>query len=714
MYFGLDTSAKSMLINKNIFKEGIGNMLTDFQRANNLFEITFISPEKERISISSDMLKCTTSCDGVAVFEDKEYFDCRVVVTENHADDHRKLLRINVENHTDCIIESINFPMLVLECNMKGQGGSDTIFWPSMEGTLVEDVDNTFVSFVEKRLGGGYCGITPGAATMQYMAFFSGDQFIYYAAHDEKCNLKDFEYRFIDDNHVEFLCKLYPGGCKNYEMDYDMVIGCFAGDWQDAAEVYRTWLESSNMLLPPKLSERTDLPAWLEESPVTMLYPVRGTKDSDRDEQMAPNCYYPYTNILPVLDMYADKLKSKMLPLLMHWEGSAPWATPYIWPPYGDLKNFEKMVNEIHKRGHLVGVYASGLGITTQGVTDSSYHNEEEYENGGWKECTCRDITGEPMITDLAFVRSGYDVCPSCRKVKDTMVAEAMKIANADIDYYQAFDQNLGGLPRFCWSDQHNHPPAPGKWISDEMSILFGEMQDAIGDAGKEMVLGCELAASETAMRYLPFNDLRWFTAFRQGIPVPAYSYIYHEYINNYMGNNNGIEWFLKLDEAPDNLLYRTAYSFLAGDMLTIVLGADGKIGWCWNAPHDGSYPDQDIMIEFIKNANAWRTGFTKKYLRYGRMLKCERAQCERSLAAVCRSDKKIFDDNILCRKYQAKDGTVATFFVNRTSTEQVLTFKEYDENARLYTSPADSVKVPGSKVLAGAEIVCIIENENM
>lgn len=696
-----------MLITKKDFKE---DLKKDFIQDNSLFEITYISPQKERVIIASNMLKCTVLHDGTAVYEDRKCFDGKVVVTEKIDNDNRKLLRIHVENQTNYIIESINFPIIEFECDMKGNGGSDTIFWPSMEGTLVEDVDNTYVISVEDYLGAGYCGVTPGAATMQYMAFFSGDQFIYYGAHDENCNLKDFEYRFIGENRVQFLCKLFPGGRKSYEMDYDMVIGKFKGDWQDAAEMYRTWMQSSKMLLPPKLSDRTDLPDWLEESPVTLLYPVRGTKDTDRDEEMVPNCYYPYTNILPVVDMYAEKLNSKMLPLLMHWEGSSPWATPYIWPPYGDLENFKTMVAEIHKRGHLVGVYASGLGITTQGVTDSSYHNEEEYENGGWKECTCRDISGEPVFTSLAFVRSGYDVCPSCRKVKDTMIAEAMKIANADIDYYQAFDQNLGGLPRFCWSDEHSHQPAPGKWISDEMCNLFEEMQTAISGAGKEMVLGCELAASETAMRFLPFNDLRWFTAYRQGVPVPAYSYIYHEYINNYMGNQNGIQWFLKLDEAPDNLLYRTAYSFLAGDMLTIVLGADGKIGWCWNAPHDGSYPEQDIIIEFIKNANAWRKGFTKKYLRYGRVLKCERAQCEQSLAAVCRSDKKIFDDNVLCRKYQAEDGTVATFFVNRTSAPQKLIFGEFCANAVLYTTPTQSMELPNNVVLEGAQIVCVIE----
>lgn len=643
------------------------------------------------------------------IFEDSHAFNGRILLFVNTVG-KRTGFRIKVENRTDSIIESITFPILDINCTMLDNGGEDTLFWPSMEGVIISDSSNEYVCFAEDSYGAGYCGITPGSATMQYMAFFSPKGNIYYGAHDKACGLKDFEYRFIDDNTVQFICRLYPNGCKNYDMPYDMVIEDFEGDWQDAAEIYRTWLESSGMKLPEKLYKRHDLPAWFENSPITMLYPVRGTADTDRDEKMAPNCYYPYTNILPIVDYFAEKTDSQIMPLLMHWEGTSPWATPYVWPPYGDINSFNEMVKGIHERGHLVGLYASGLGITTQGVTDSSYVNTDEYKNGGWKECTARDINGEPIFTALGFVRSGYDVCPSCEKVKRVMIDEALKIANADIDYFQAFDQNLGGTPRLCWSTEHNHPSAPGSWINDEMNDLFEKINTAIKENGENMIIGCELAASETAINHLPLNDLRYFTAYRQGIPVPAYSYIYHEYINNYMGNQNGIQWMTQLDAAPDNLLYRTAYAFLAGDMLTIVLGDNGRIGWGWNAPFDGSYPEEEIITEFMKNANEWRRGFTKKYLRYGKMLKCSPADCESSVAVVNGKGKEIIDKNVMTSKYAAQDGTVGQFFVNRTSVAQKLTLSGFGENAKLYYNTEDSCDVPESIILDAGQIICVIE----
>lgn len=684
-----------------------------FSPENGLFKISFIDSDRKRHKISSVMYKTFTEENGAYIFEDKSVFDGRITVFVKEAGTARRAFRIKVDNNTENIIENITFPIVSVNCNMKQSGGDDTLFWPSMEGVIIDNTSNKNSKFIEDTYGAGYCGITPGAATMQYMAFFSPKGNFYYGAHDKDCTLKDFEYRFLSENKVEFVCEMYPGGCISYDMPYDMIIASFEGDWQDAAEIYRSWLETSGMNLPKKLYERDDLPDWMEDSPVTMLYAVRGTADTDHDETMCPNEYYPYTNILPVVDRLSEEMDCRLLPLLMHWESTAPWATPYIWPPFGDFENFKEMLDELHKRGHIAGLYASGLGITTQSVTLSSYDITDEYENGGWKECTARDINDEPIFTDLAFVRSGYDVCPSCEKVKEVMVNEALKLAEADIDYMQAFDQNLGGLPRLCWSEHHNHPAAPGKWISDEMSDLFDRMNKAIKAAGKNMVMGCELAASETAMKYLPLNDARWFTGFRQGIPVPAYSYIYHEYINNFMGNQNGVQNMLNYDAAPDNLLYRTAYSFLAGDMLTVMLGIGGRISWGWCADQYGSYPDNDVIIDFIKHANKWRTGFTKKYLRYGKMLKCGPADSEKSAASVYSDGRDLIENTVMTRKYEAPDGTTAQFFVNRTTADQKLGLSEFSKNAKLYTSPASAeefLDIPESITLSGGQIICVIE----
>lgn len=57
----------------------------------------------------------------------------------------------------------------------------------------------------------------------------------------------------------------------------------------------------------------------------------------------------------------------------MHWEGSAPWAPPYVWPPYGDESIYLDFVKAMHAKGNLVGLYASGIGCTLKSNTDPTY-----------------------------------------------------------------------------------------------------------------------------------------------------------------------------------------------------------------------------------------------------------------------------------------------------------------------------------------------------
>ena len=224
------------------------------------------------------------------------------------------------------------------------------------------------------------------------------------------------------------------------------------------------------------------------------------------------------------------------------------------------------------------------------------------------------------------------------------------------------------------------------------------------------MLFGCELAACEPMLKHLNFNDLRWFTVLRQGRPVRAYNYIYHEYCCNFMGNQNGLEKMIDFAATPDNLLYRTAYSFLAGDILSVTLGNNGKVSWGWNAPFDESVPKEDLLLEFIKNANNWRKSFAKKYLYFGELIKTYDAKCRDSVAFVTLDNYNISDKVILNQRFRASDGTVAEFFVNRTFETQELTF-ECCEDGILYTSPDKYIKVPKSIVLKSAEICCLIKN---
>lgn len=681
---------------------------TYFSESKDIFEISLLDEKGLRHFLFSKDFYCEELKEKY-IFENKVIFDGKVIISSfdrNGGID----FRIDVINNTDLMVEFVKFPIVRIPCKMKGDGGNTLLFWPSMEGTIIERANNKYYSNAIQRGGPGYTGLTPGGSAMQFMAVYSDENGFYLGTHDENCNFKDFEYYFEDDDYLRLECTHYISCTKDFILPYSIVVREFKGDWQDAADIYREWFKTSNMELPPKLVERKDLPSWIFDSPIPLIYPVRGTTDKDCDSEMIENCYYPYSNILSIVDSYAEKLDSCMMPLVMHWEGSAPWANPYVWPPYGDITDFQNTVKELHKKGHLIGLYASGIGITTQSVKDSTYNNEKGYRDEKWSNSTCRDSeNNEVAVSSLSFVRDGYEICPHCEQTKKVTVDEAVKVAEADVDYFQAFDQNIGGIPHFCWSKEHGHPSTPGKWLIDSMETMMSDIKNAIHKTGKQMLFGCELAACEPMLKHLIFNDLRWFTTLRQGRPVRAYNYLYHEYTCNFMGNQNGLEKMIDFSANPDNLLYRTAYSFLAGDMLSVVLGNNGRISWGWNAPFDERVPEENLLLEFIRKANAWRKSFAKKYLYYGELLKTESAKCGSSVAFVTLDGYNITDNVVLNQRFKANDGTIAEFFVNRTFEAQELFFEDYGE-AVLYTSPDKFINVPEKIVLEPADICCIIK----
>ena len=106
------------------------------------------------------------------------------------------------------------------------------------------------------------------------------------------------------------------------------------------------------------------------------------------------------------------------------------------------------------------------------------------------------------------------------------------------------------------------------------------------------------------------------------GRPVPAYAYVYHEYVNNFQGNQVSTTEWIDTGSSPHLVQLLTAYSFVAGDLMTIVLRGGGKIQWAWCCRWEESPPEQEPIIALIRNLTAWRRGAGRDHLRFGRMQK--------------------------------------------------------------------------------------------
>lgn len=588
---------------------------------------------------------------------------------------------ISVENNSGLMLDHIDFPTVVVPNDLRAKGGDGQVFWSAMEGVVIDDLDireksNARFRPIEHPTY-GWIGLYPSSCQMQFMAYYGKGGGIYLAAHDRDSYPKGIEYHGYDDGGIQLDFRVFPGAItkKHYTLPYEMVMGAFKGDWYDAAEIYRDWLENSKMPRPPKLGVNHAIPDWFESSPVVITYPVRGT---GRDtESMTANEYYPYTKALPTLEHYSKVFDSKIMALLMHWEGSAPWAPPYVWPPYESEENYLEFVKSLHEKGNLAGLYASGIGYTIKSNIDPSYNMEKEFEEKNIKSVVTiapdGTVAQNGVCAGPGAQRIGHDMCPANTFVKDVVAKEVSLIIASGTDYIQYFDQNLGGSCYRCYSKDHGHPPGPGPWQNEEMIKIYKNLNELIKKSGRKVLIGCEAAAGEPYIPYLLFNDLRSTINLQFGSPVPAYAYVNHEYVNNFMGNQNGIQHFVDHKKSSHDMLQRYAYAFAAGDMFTVILKDKGKMHWEWGMSWDEPAPDQESVTRLIGSLNPWRKGVAKPYLVYGRMQKPYSITGDYEIPMITTQGAKLYFRSIFTSKW-TNGGKTAQVLVNYTTKPQEIT----------------------------------------
>ena len=550
---------------------------------------------------------------GIGVYA----FACGVTVTVTATAMGDALLwHGRIENHTDLTAEWLEMPRVSL-APLAGEGGSASMLYPYNEGAIVDSVEVRQKSWfpsreIEYPSLGAY-PVFPNMICSQFMAYLWENHGLYMGAHDPDRGVKGIDFSAGDGGGVEVRFRFYCGARRgeDYDTDFAILWRFFEGTWETAAELYREWFESC---LPPrvcKIRENPALPEWYEDAPLIVSYPVRGIHDMD---EMKPNALFPYMNAMPVLDEIRAAVKSRLLVLLMHWEGTAPWAPPTVCPPFGGWECFNAFRDALHAAGDMLGVYCSGFGYTVQSNLIKEYNNEEKFEREHLADAMCAAPDGVVRKSRICTgQRAGYDLCPASPAAK-TILDEAYRpLLTSGVDYAQILDQNHGGGQYFCYSKKHGHPPVPGAWMTAEMQKLLTGWNEMAG----KTLFGCESASAEPFMGNLLFSDNRYELNWHIGKPVPLYAYLYHEYLRNFMGNQVSTPF------APtENTFYfRLGYAFAAGDCMTIVLTPDGRCLDQWGGRDFTHLPDKGEILAFAANLAKFYRGEAHDFLYRGRMV---------------------------------------------------------------------------------------------
>ena len=628
-----------------------------------LFKVRMLDVNGKTVIIdSSSAKKYTELTDGVIYSDFPEIDNISVGINVTEGSDGLSW-NISVHNKNDnylvewAEIAPILLPKLA-DNNTDGNGGC--ILIPYNEGALISDLMCREESGLRHRdpeypsLGSYY--VFPNMISSQMMAYLWDNVGLYIGAHDKERGVKGIDF-YGSENGVILCIRIYCGtefGCS-YSNDFPILWSVTDGRWESSAEIYRKWFKSNLPYNVVPLKENKNLPDWYEDSPLIVSYPIRGKFDTD---VMDTNALFPYSNALPIIDQIQRATESRILVLLMHWEGTAPWAPPYVWPPFGGEDLMNEFITELHEKNNMLGLYCSGFGYTLQSNLIDNYNKEREFEKDDLIRGMCASPDGKIELSKICTMqRKGYDICPVSHVGKEILFDAYSPLLTSNIDYAQILDQNHGGGQYFCYSKNHGHPPAPGKWMTIEMQNLLSEW-NAMAD---KTLLGCESAAGEPFIGNLLFSDNRFELNYKIGAPIPLYSYIYHEYLRNFMGNQVSCPF----KPTDDTIRYRIAYSFVAGDCMTIVLDPDGNIMSNWSMKDFSHMPDKNKALIFIKNLSKLYHERAKKYLYDGKMIPSLKINCPVITFDRRDSQRKIEIPSLYSTAWEAHDGTKCQIIAN-------------------------------------------------
>ena len=605
------------------------------------------------------------------------------------------------ENNTGSYVEWVDYPQIAIPNDLVARGGSGRITVDVNEGLLLEDISlkEQFYPYKYRPMNypsEGLYSMFPAVIQSQFLSYYDDTAGIYIAAEDTERSIKGIDIAPLDDA-IKMQFRLYPGIEKTdkfFKLPFNMVIDFFKGDWHDAAELYRSWFQNN---LPENLTaieENDTLPEWYSDSPLVVTYPVQGIHDTDPS---GPNRLFPYNNALPYLEEIGKATGSRIMSVLMHWEGTAPWAPPYVWPPVGGAEMLADFGKELHKRDYILGVYCSGISYTLQSNIND-FNMQKEFDDKNLSQYMCASPTGEIVSKTCQPQRKSYDMCISQDFTKNVLWKEAEKMASCGLDYIQILDQNHGGTPYFCFSDKHGHPAVPGKWMVEHMTDFLKKLKCIVGD---KVLLGCESAAAESYIPYMNLSDNRFNLNGYVGKFIPLYGYIYHKYLQNFSGNSVCSLDIFDIKRSPDSYLLRTAHSFLAGDFMTLVINQDGEIAWAWGERDFSYLPDRKAVLDFIKSATAYKRGVGKKYLTFGQMIKPCEVKCDTVAMYKTNAERMTEYPVVLTTAWASSDGTCAQFVASYRNRSEEFTID------LTHTNGADLIDENGTVIKTLAAEVC-------
>lgn len=594
---------------------------------------------------------------------------------------------LTLDNHAGLSITDVQFPFVTVPYDLGGAPGTEALLWPFGSGVLIrapqpQDLRPDSPHTWQFRPENGDYAHYPGVTVAQFLAYFNDRAGIYLACYDTAGGIKQ-----IRPVHHAPGCRLGMAHVGDWPqqgtrtLEYDIVLGSFTGDWYAAAEIYRTWSLQQHWAQRP-LHQRTDIPDWLLDSPPHLVVRLQGEVDDGPTE---PNTgFLPYPKIIPLLDEIAHQIDAPLLPVIMAWERPGPWIYPDCFPPVGGDEALRAFTELARQRGWHIGTFCNGtrwvVGHYWSGYDGEAYFRAQEGDRS-----ICRTHTGEGWREqwDLEW-RPSYTACvgaPATRAIATNFVQHLL---DDGLDWIQFFDQSIGVCTFPCYATDHEHPPQPGRWMTEKMQSLIdnlyvlAEAEVARTQGERQLVYSVETPINEYYLSRFQICDVRVEPpGHRISVQlrnfVPLYQFLYHELVL--------LQGAFGTAPEPYHLPIKNAYNWVIGQIPGAVLQPDGQlmnkdsaaVNWAPWHPNVGNHED---ALEMLRVTTALRRGAGKPFLVFGRML----APAQVAPIPTVRWQEGGRDHQIPAMfhaKWRAPDGRLGWVFANWTNDAQSCTLSD-------------------------------------
>ncbi len=417
-----------------------------------------------------------------------------VAATVTLQDDARRARwRISLANGgAGTTISSVAYPMLAVRARIGADASDDAVVLPMLDGVMVREPEAAFAP------GQGLVDDYPGGLSLQMGAFSDPTGGLYMAALDPGGATKRIAFTRADIEGVPVLIAQMEHAVPevagtSFAPAYPVELGPFAGDWFDAATVYRRWAEDLPWR-PAPLDQRTDVPGWWRS--VTPVLSAVGYGDDGTS-------YVPASSMPGRAAAYAGELGVPVTLLVFGWERHGAWTSPELLPPRDGAAAMAAATDVMRADGNHAFVYVSGSVWRIDRAGLPAYDSSAAFEAVGrrWAAATCAgEVLLDPFYASIGWTSAR--MCPATRFWQDTVAADVAGIAALGVDVVSVDEFPIGSIYP-CLATDHGHPPGSGGWQGDAWRRLLAAARSRGRLANPRLVMTSE----EPSERYLDLLD---------------------------------------------------------------------------------------------------------------------------------------------------------------------------------------------------------------